>query len=200
MTDKRAYHHGDLRREVLLAAAQMIAEGGPSQLSLREVARRAGVSHAAPAYHFGDKPGLLTALAAQGYDLLADSLATGTGSGADELKEMGVRYVEFAAEHPAHFEVMFRPDLYRADDPDLLAARTRARERLDAGVGTLPARLRGEDTRTAALAAWLLAHGFATLWRSGSLAPVVGDQDPEDVFRATAALLFAESAPARRRR
>jgi AcrR family transcriptional regulator len=200
MTDKRAYHHGDLRREVLVAAAQMIAEGGPSQLSLREVARRAGVSHAAPAYHFGDKPGLLTALAAQGYDMLADSLAASTGSGAGELKEMGVRYVEFAAEHPAHFEVMFRPDLYRADDPDLMAARTRARERLDAGVGTLPARRRGDDTRRAGLAAWLLAHGFATLWRSGSLAPVVGDQAPEDVFRATAALLFAEPGPVRRRR
>ena len=200
MTDKRAYHHGDLRREVLVAAAQMIAEGGPSQLSLREVARRAGVSHAAPAYHFGDKPGLLTALAVQGYDMLADSLATSTGPDAGELKEMGVRYVEFAAEHPAHFEVMFRPDLYRADDPDLLVARTRARERLDAGVGTLPAGRRGDDTRTAGLAAWLLAHGFATLWRSGSLAPVVGDQAPEDVFRATAAMLFAEPGPVRRRR
>lgn len=200
MADKRAYHHGDLRRAVLEAAAQMIAEGGPSQLSLREVARRAGVSHAAPAYHFGDKTGLLTALATQGYEMLADSLADSTGSEADELREMGVRYVEFAAEHPAHFEVMFRPDLYRADDPDLAAARTRARDRLNAGVGTVPARRRGDDTRTAALAAWLLAHGFATLWRSGSLAPVVGDRDPEDVFRATAALLFAEPAPSRRRR
>jgi AcrR family transcriptional regulator len=196
MADKSAYHHGDLRRAVLVAAAQMIAEGGASQLNLREVARRAGVSHAAPAYHFGDKPGLLTALATQGYEMLADSL--GTGPGQDELKEMGVRYVEFAAEHPAHFEVMFRPDLYRAGDPDLVAARTRAREHLHAGVGMVPARRRGDDTRTAGLAAWLLAHGFATLWRSGSLAPVVGDQDPEDVFRATAALLFAEPGPSRR--
>jgi len=197
MADKRAYHHGDLRRAVLVAAAQMIAEGGPSQLNLREVARRAGVSHAAPAYHFGDKPGLLTALATQGYEMLADSLAAAPASDS-ELKEMGVRYVEFAVEHPAHFEVMFRPDLYRPDDPDLVAARTRAREQLHAGVGTVPTRRRGDDTRTAGLAAWLLAHGFATLWRSGSLAPVVGDQDPEDVFRATAALLFAEPGPSRR--
>jgi AcrR family transcriptional regulator len=200
MTDKRTYHHGDLRRAVLVAAAQMIDEGGPSQLNLREVARRAGVSHAAPAYHFGDKPGLLTALATQGYEMLADALATGTRSGEGELEEMGVGYVGFAAEHPAHFEVMFRPDLYRADDPDLVAARTRARERLHAGVGTVPARRRGDDTPTAGLAAWLLAHGFATLRRSGSLAPVVGDQDPEDVFRATAALLFAEPGPSRRHR
>ena len=66
MTDIRAYHHGDLRRALLAAALEAVGEVGPAALSLRDLARRAGVSHAAPAHHFGDKAGLLTALAARG--------------------------------------------------------------------------------------------------------------------------------------
>jgi AcrR family transcriptional regulator len=118
------YHHGDLRRTLLAVAAEAVAATGPASLSLRDLARRAGVSHAAPAHHFGDKAGLLTALAAEGYEVLADALADArerTGS----LLEIGVAYVRFAVEHRAHFEVMFRPDLYRADDPDLARARRR---------------------------------------------------------------------------
>ncbi len=76
MTTDRPYHHGDLRQAVLDAAVAAITEAGPAAVSLRELARRAGVSHAAPAHHFGDKAGLLTALAAEGYDLLADALHT----------------------------------------------------------------------------------------------------------------------------
>src|ERR1044072_2548365 len=121
-----SYHHGDLRRVLIAAALELIAERGPAAVSLRDLARVAGVSHAAPAHHFGDKAGLFTAIAVQGNELLADALA-----GAD-LEDMGVRYVRFAAEHPSHFEVMFRPDLWHADDPDLAAARERTRARLRA--------------------------------------------------------------------
>ena len=70
----RPYHHGHLRQAILAAAIDALTESGPARLSLRELARRAGVSHAAPAHHFGDKAGLLTAVAAQGYTLLADAL------------------------------------------------------------------------------------------------------------------------------
>ncbi len=107
-----SYHHGDLRRVLLSTAAEAIAESGPAALSLRELARRAGVSHAAPAHHFGDKAGLLTALATQGFDLLADALR----QAGDDLLDTGVAYVGFAVRHRAHFDVMFRPELYRADD------------------------------------------------------------------------------------
>src|SRR6266536_5182875 len=71
---KRAYHHGDLRRALLVAAVEVIEESGPAALSLRDLARRAGVSHAAPQHHFGDKAGLLTAVAAEGYRRLATAL------------------------------------------------------------------------------------------------------------------------------
>ncbi|MDQ3764689.1 MAG: TetR/AcrR family transcriptional regulator, partial [Actinomycetota bacterium] len=134
MTTDRPYHHGDLRRAVLAAAVTAITESGPAGISLRELARRAGVSHAAPAHHFGDKAGLLTVLATEGYDLLADALHDAhrrTG----QFLEVGVAYVRFAVDHRAHFEVMYRPDLYHADDPAVQAARARAGEALCGGVG-----------------------------------------------------------------
>ncbi|WP_329038067.1 TetR/AcrR family transcriptional regulator [Streptomyces sp. NBC_00178] len=189
MTSERAYHHGDLRRTLLAAALDAIAEDGPDALSLRDLARRAGVSHAAPAHHFKDRTGLLTAVAAEGYALFADALA-----GAPDLRERGVAYVRFAAEHPAHFQVMFRPELHRADDPALLAAKARATDELRAGVGELPDAARGEDARLAGIAAWSLAHGFATLLLSGNLDGPLDGRDPEAMFRSVAGFLFDRPA------
>ncbi|OKJ49180.1 TetR/AcrR family transcriptional regulator [Streptomyces sp. CB02115] len=182
---ERTYHHGDLRRVILDAALDVIATNGPGALSLRDLARRAGVSHAAPAHHFKDRTGLLTAVAAEGYALFADALA-----GAPDLRERGVAYVRFAATHPAHFQVMFQPDLHRTDDPDLLAARSRATEALRAGVADLPPAGRGEDDRLAGVAAWSLAHGFATLLLGGNLSDAMEGRDPEAVFRSLAGLIF----------
>jgi AcrR family transcriptional regulator len=186
----RPYHHGDLQRALLAAAAMAIDESGPAALSLRDLARRAGVSHAAPTHHFGDKAGLLTVLATQGFDLLADNLAqvrNATGS----LLEIGVGYIRFAVDHRAHFEVMFRPELYHPDDPLLVAARQRAGEALQAGLATLPEPpASGADAQLAGLAAWSIVHGFATLWLSGALPPEIGD-DPAAAGRAVIQRLFA---------
>jgi AcrR family transcriptional regulator len=166
------YHHGDLRRQVLTAAAEVIAERGVAAISLRDLARQAGVSHAAPAHHFGNKTGLLTALAAEGFARLAEELGA-----ADGLKEMGVAYVRFALDHPAHFRVMFDSDLLDADNPELVAARAASRQRLRAGV---------DDQPEQAMAAWSLAHGFATLRLGGNL---TGD-DPAEIFRRIAETAF----------
>ncbi|MFJ5737901.1 TetR/AcrR family transcriptional regulator [Streptomyces microflavus] len=183
---EHTYHHGDLRRAILSAALDAIAAEGPAALSLRDLARRAGVSHAAPAHHFKDRTGLLTAVAAEGYALFADALA-----GAPDLRERGVAYVRFAATHPAHFQVMFQPALYRADDPDLLSAQARATDALRAGVADLPPGGRGEDDRLAGVAAWSLAHGFATLLLSGNLSDALEGRDPEEAFRSLTGLIFA---------
>src|SRR5918996_3461075 len=137
MTTGRRYHHGNLRQALLAAAVDAITDVGPAGVSLRDLARRAGVSHAAPAHHFGDKAGLLTAVAAQGYQLLADTLTAARQRSADFL-EVGVAYVRFAVDHRAHFEVMFRPDLYHPDDPAGLAAREHACEALSRGSGPPP--------------------------------------------------------------
>ena len=188
MPPTRPYHHGDLRQAVLTAAIAVLGESGPTQLSLRDLARRAGVSHAAPAHHFGDKAGLLTAVAAQGYQLLADTLTAARQRSADFL-EVGVAYVRFAVDHRAHFEVMFRPDLYRPDDPEVTTARQRAADALYGGVGAVAAAGRGPDIPLAGVAAWSLVHGFATLWLNHALPPTLGD-DPETAARAVAATLF----------
>lgn len=182
MTSRRTYHHGDLRQAVLTAALDVIGTEGPAALSLRDLARRAGVSHAAPAHHFKDRTGLLTAIAAQGYDLLAEALAD-----APDLRERGVRYVRFAAAHPAHFQVMFQPDLHRADDAELLAAKERAAVELRAGVTGLPAS--ADAPRDTGIAAWSLAHGFATLLLTHNLDAALGDRDPGEVFRSLTGLL-----------
>ncbi|MFG3703775.1 TetR/AcrR family transcriptional regulator [Micromonospora sp. NPDC047670] len=188
MTGTRGYHHGDLRRALLAAAVQVIEESGPAALSLRDLARRAGVSHAAPAHHFGDKAGLLTALAAEGFELLAEALR-----GADDLLGSGVAYVDFAVGHRAHFEVMFRPDLYRGDAEELVAARQRAGDALRAGVAGLPEeRPTAADPQGDALAAWSIVHGFATLWLAGALPERVGD-DPRAAARAVIRRLFPKS-------
>src|SRR5215212_8272090 len=144
--DARPYHHGDLPRTLLQAALEAIAESGPGALSLRDLARRAGVSHAAPAYHFGDKAGLLTAVATEGYELLADAL-TRARETSDSFLDVGVAYVGFAVDHRAHFEVMFRPDLYHRDDPAVVAARHRGTQALRGGVADLPPSAAGEDPR-----------------------------------------------------
>ncbi|MFF4233140.1 TetR/AcrR family transcriptional regulator [Streptomyces sp. NPDC001820] len=187
---QRTYHHGDLRRAVLTAALDVIATEGPSALSLRDLARRAGVSHAAPAHHFKDRAGLLTAIATEGYDLLAHSLA-----GAPDLRERGVQYVRFAMDHPAHFQVMFQPDLLRPDDPDLLAAKARVAAELRAGVEKKAAP--AEEAGLMGMAAWSIAHGFATLLLSHNLDRQLEDRSAEDIFRALTGLTFkSPAAPA----
>ncbi|MCX4813119.1 TetR/AcrR family transcriptional regulator [Streptomyces sp. NBC_01239] len=186
---RRPYHHGDLRRAILTAALDVIAVDGPSALSLRDLARRAGVSHAAPAHHFKDRTGLLTAIAAEGFGLLAGAIAE-----AADLKDAGVRYVRFAREHPAHFQVMFAPELLRDDDLELTTARALAADALSHAVSAVPPEGRGPDARLAGVAAWSLAHGFATLLLGHNLDGAVSERDPEEVFRALASMLF--QAPA----
>lgn len=188
------YHHGDLRRVLLRAASEAITEHGVASLSMRDLARRAGVSHAAPGHHFGDKAGLLTALATEGFEQLAKALAT-SRLASNSFLELGVTYARFAVTRRAEFEVMFRTDLYHAGDPGVLAARARAADALYAAVADLPDSTRADapagsparparagageqaspDVRAAGLAAWSMAHGFATLWLSGAFPDRTGD-------------------------
>ena len=164
------YHHGNLPRALLDSAAEVIAEVGPAQMSLREVARRSGVSNAAPVHHFGDKAGLFTALAAEGYQLLAAELAEASETTGDFVA-VGVAYVRFAVKHRAHFEVMFRPELYDRTDP-----------RVVDGVGAAgrylygpAAAVTGTDGPEAGIAAWAVMHGLATLILNENLDEFLAD-------------------------
>src|SRR6476619_6959288 len=152
-----SYHHGDLKAAILGQAAVLVAERGADGISLRELARAAGVSHAAPAHHFTDRRGLFTALATEGFGLLAAALADARPRFVDAARA----YVRFALDHPGHYAVMGDKSLY---DATLIAAEAAAGEELSRGVATLadPKAKAGPDG--AALAAWSLVHGFSLLW------------------------------------
>jgi AcrR family transcriptional regulator len=188
------YHHGDLPRAIVSAALEEITSVGPGRLSLRAVARRAGVSHAAPTHHFADKAGVLTAVAAEGWAMLAEETAAPADTGGSVV-EVGRAYLRFALTHPAHFAVMFRPELYRPDDDAVVAARDRAGEVLFGVVGTaMGPSASAEEVWSAVVASWSMAHGFATLWVSGNFYPEVGP-DPEAALASAARAFVAVMTP-----
>ena len=182
------YHHGDLRRALLDEAVRALAAEGPAALSLRELARRAGVSHAAPRHHFADKRGLLTAVAAEGFRLLAAELLE-THERTGSFLEAGVAYVRFATRHRPYFEVMFRPELQRRDDPELTEAAAQASALLYGPVGELTGSTKEDEVLRAGVAAWALVHGLATLFLNGNLPERLGS-DPEAIARSVATYLF----------
>jgi AcrR family transcriptional regulator len=177
------YHHGDLKATILAEAAVLVSERGADGLSLRELARAAGVSHAAPAHHFTDRRGLFTALATEGFEMLAEALR----GARPVFQDAALAYVRFALDHPGHYEVMFDKSLYDATDPGLVAAETAAGSELAAGVGTLDDPRAKDDPQAAALAAWSLVHGFSLLWLNKA---IDGHTDPMATVRRVAGMLF----------
>jgi AcrR family transcriptional regulator len=176
-----AYHHGDLRRALLDAAVTSIAEAGPAALSLRALATTVGVSHAAPVHHFGDKAGLFTAIAIEGFELLtADLIAVWTET--EDFMEVGVGYIRFALKHKGHFEVMFRPELTDIDNPGLLRAKNLSFGMLHDPLATLGPVRDDKGSHVAALASWSIVHGLATLALSGNLSEI-DLAEPDDLAR-----------------
>ncbi len=176
------YHHGDLRAALEQAATAELAAHGIEGFSLRGVAKRAGVSHAAPAHHFRDVNGLLTAVAAAGFRrFLARQHARQAGTAADpeaQLIAAGLAYVEFATAEPALFRLMFASDRPQFDDPALRAAADAAYAHLQQGVAAMP-NAAGDD----ASMAWALVHGLADLLNAGRLKDLVALPEPERAQR-----------------
>lgn len=198
---EKRYHHGDLRRALLDAAAELIAEQGPAALSLREVARKAGVSHGAPAHHFRDKAGMLTALASEGFTLFAQAMRKARDRAGDDAVERfaatGVAYVLFARDHRRYFEIMFRADLLTLGDPALHAASSDAYGVLYECV--LQAQAAGYesalDPTLLATRSWSLTHGLATLWLQGNLSKLEQPhQDLEELAKSVVASYAASGS------
>lgn len=175
------YHHGNLREAILDAAAATIARDGVDGLSLRAIATEIGVSHTAFRRHFGDREGVLNALAVRGNRLLAEHLRAAAATG--DFVEVGVAYVRFAVANPGPFAVMFRPDLLDNDDPELVAVRAEAYAPLRTGV----AGKRLPDPEAGEVAGWGVVHGIATLVLTGNLRP---EGDVESLTRRALALLY----------
>src|ERR1700739_2387450 len=180
------YHHGDLRAVILTEAAHLVAEDGGDGVSLRELARSAGVSHAAPAHHFTDRRGLFTALATQGFQLLAERLIEPRGAFADAA----LAYVRFAIGHPGHYRVMFDKSLVDVSDTELAAAEAAAGAELSRGVATLRDHHAHADPAGAELAAWSLVHGFSMLWLNHAVPTDVAAAGPIPTAGRVAPHLF----------
>jgi AcrR family transcriptional regulator len=170
------YHHGDLRRALLESVERIIKKRGLAFVSLREVARDARVSHSAPAHHFGNKAGLLTAFAADGFARLGEACAEETKKSAPVdgpalCEALGRGYFRFAIENPEHFGVMFRAEQLDARSRAYATAANRAFDLLKTGVRRCADEgyLRGADLDDVTAAAWSVAHGLATLWLGGRL-------------------------------
>lgn len=163
------YHHGALREALLSAAEALLLERGVEAFSLRECARRAGVSHGAPAHHFGDVRGLLTAFATSGFERLAlrmQHYAQEEGDDPEQrLAAVGRAYVDFALDHPAHFRLMFRSDRLDPDDMALKQASAAAAQSLAWSL-SVALEHRGIAIQTLqerCLLAWSAVHGLAML-------------------------------------
>jgi AcrR family transcriptional regulator len=180
------YHHGDLRAVILAEAARLVAERGADGISLRELARSAGVSHAAPAHHFTDRRGLFTALATEGFLLLTGALTDARG----RFTDAALAYVRFALDHPGHYQVMFNRSLLDASNAELAAAEAAAGAELSRGVATLRDPNARADPAAAQLAAWSLVHGFSTLWLNEAVNAAIKQADPMDTVMRIATMLF----------
>jgi AcrR family transcriptional regulator len=180
MSKRTGYHHGDLRRALLEASLALIEAHGIGALSLREVARKAGVSHNAPYHHFKDRGSLLAALAEEGFGDLAREMADARAAAPDpraRLEACGQAYVRFALRSPARFQVMFRPELAAPSEGGAVArASTPALDTLTGAIveaqaaGLAPA----GDPRPLVLTCWSAVHGLASLWLDGPLARARG--------------------------
>ena len=164
------YHHGALRAALIDAAEALLREQGLEAFKLRECARRAGVSHAAPAHHFRDARGLLSACAAAGFERLADAMQANLARqpGADaagRLRAVGQAYVDFALANRALFQLMFRRDRLDPADPALQRAGRRTGDLLRQSIDGLIAErgLAPAERGRRILLAWSLVHGYATL-------------------------------------
>jgi AcrR family transcriptional regulator len=201
------HFEGDLRAVLLARAVEALADVGVDRLSLRDVARRAGVSHAAPAHHFGDKAGLLTEIATEGFRRFADHLYRAAQVRTDDplirLEALGRAYVRFAEQSPGHFEVMFRPALFHREDPEYQQASARAYGELRSQVEACQAaRWRAEvDTDSLTAAVWSLVHGTVELRSHGALErhlPDLGVGGVDVAMAIAASLILPSAGPVRR--
>jgi len=180
----KPYHHGELREALLAAGRKLLEERGLRGFTLRECARRAQVSHAAPAHHFASIDDLLAEIATQGYQELTAAMAAEArrknGDAAARLVAQGVGYMAFAAANPVLFQLMFSREANRFETPALAQAAKSAyhlhREAVEAAIP----RASAEAKERMVDFAWAAVHGFITLVLEGQL----GEKDSARALKA----------------
>jgi AcrR family transcriptional regulator len=195
---QRPYHHGDLRAALIRAALQLVEQHGVKGLALSDAARLAGVSVAAPYRHFTDKEALLAEIAAEGFRLFRDALATASQSHPKDkvkrLVEMGVAYVEFALQHRSHFKVMWEGGISKEKYPEVGRMAYEAYLLLEkAAKDLLPASPPGRQ-QTLVATAWSLVHGYASLTLEQELDVIRAEQSDKKRLQQSLHLLLDQFA------
>lgn len=190
---RKAYHHGDLRSALLTAAEAELGDKGVEGFTLRGCAKRAGVSHAAPAHHFRDANALLTALATEGFERFVASMrnrqAASDPTPGAQLEAAGLGYIDFAKANPALFRLMFSSNRPEQSDEALSTA---ASASFDLLVDAIHA-VNGVDPRkdSAAMrdvaASWAIVHGLAELTLSGRMPLLATSGDADEIYADIAA-------------
>ena len=207
MPKKKPSRPKDLRRAVLDASLALLEEGGVAALSMREVARRAHVTHGAPYHHFPDRGAILAALAAEGFALLTEGMKAAMGperlGSIERFEAAGLAYVRFALEHTAYMRIMFRPELMLPlEHPAVDEGAACAMGVLLACVaecqtaGSIP---RG-DPGPVVLTSWAAVHGLASLWIDGPLSRFHPGVAPEELAKTVATTLGSLLVSAERKR
>lgn len=189
---KSSYHHGDLRTALLDAALAIINELGPQQLTIREVARRAGVSHTAPYRHFADKDELIVAVVEQGFELMrqtmADKKAAAPQDPINQFAASGMAYIDFALQYPAYYRVMYSGDLLSRTGQQTLqhtSSATFAELIEDMKTCQQLNILRPGDPAQQALAILSTVHGFVTLVNDNRVGALLGEDYQLEEIRDT---------------
>ena len=180
MPKKKTYHHGDLKNALIKAGVEILAKDGVSGLSLRKVAMKAGVSHAAPYAHFADKQALIAAISTEGFRQLYERVSGVAekyqNQPEKQLVEVAWAYVQFAMDDPDRFKVMFSGVLEKEKEyPDFVTESQRNFQlvKMIVEVNQASGRLRSGDSALVALSAWGIIHGFIMLMLEGQISHAV---------------------------
>jgi AcrR family transcriptional regulator len=195
-SERRSYHHGNLREALIRAALELIAAKGPAGFTFAEAARSAGVSPAAPYRHFRDRDALMADVAARGFELFEAALSRAWKDGKPDpmtaFEQVGRAYLAFAREEPAYYSAMFEAGIPTDSSPELRDAAERAfavlRHATERLVATMPAQNR-PPVLMMALHIWALSHGIASLFGRGDAARRALPMSPEELLEA-AVLLY----------
>ncbi len=189
-TPKKPYHHGDLREALLAAAEAALVELPVENVSLREIARRAGVSHAAPKHHFGTLGGLFAELAAQGFERFVTDLDTAANRQSDQspparMQAMARAYLRFAAANPAAYGLMFGKRVELEPSPHFATAAVAAWSQLENAVASV---VGPQQAINGSLLVWSTCHGMAMLMLEKRMPPHI---DPPRAIEAVTRMLIA---------
>lgn len=196
---ERHYHHGNLRAALLDSGLEVLAEKGVVGFSMREAARRAGVTQSAPKHHFGDTRGLLGALAAGAYEQLCERLDSLQLDGLDapqRVRRAAAEYVSFATENRALFDLMWRMTQFDFTAPELADQKHRALIALDRAVRGKGAEIASDadPALIPSFAVWSLVHGYTSLALEGAIGNVDSDLRGSELLPRLLALLDVSEA------